>query len=53
MTEGNVLDVLRTRLHMFGRWYPGLLDAHYTDFTQQAFDTDCIQRLMPPGVCVF
>lgn len=56
MDETNVLDVVRTRLHMFGRWYPDAIDAHYTGFPQQAFAGNCIGELMPPGertvVCV-
>ena len=51
MDESNVLDVVRTRLHMFGRWYPDAIDAHYTGFPQQAFAGNCIGELMPPGVC--
>lgn len=50
MDEGNVLDVVRTRLHMFGRWYPDTIDAHYTGFPQQAFAGNCIGELMPPGI---
>jgi hypothetical protein len=50
MDETNVLDVLRTRLHMFGRWFPDTIDAHYTGFPQQAFTGNCIGELMPPGV---
>lgn len=49
MDETNVLDVVRTRLHMFGRWYPDAVDAHYTGFPQQAFAGNCIGELMPPG----
>lgn len=49
MDESNVLDVVRTRLHMFGRWYPDAIDAHYTGFPQQAFAGNCIGELMPPG----
>jgi hypothetical protein len=49
MDETNVLDVVRTRLHMFGRWYPDDIDAHYTSFAQQAFAGNCISELMPPG----
>lgn len=49
MDETNVLDVMRTRLHMFGRWFPDAIDAHYTGFPQQAFSGNCIGELMPPG----
>jgi hypothetical protein len=52
MDESNVLDVMRTRLHMFGRWYPDTIDAHYTGFSQQAFAGNCIGELMPPGMYV-
>jgi hypothetical protein len=50
MDERNVLDVLRTRLHLFGRWYPEIIDAHYTSFAQQAFDTNCVEELLQPGM---
>ncbi len=33
--ESNVLDLVRSRLHLMGRWYPHLLDAHYTSYDQQ------------------
>lgn len=49
MDESNVLQVMRTRLHMFGLWYPDTFDAHYTAFPQQAFDTHCVEELLPPG----
>jgi hypothetical protein len=39
MDESNALDALRSRLHLMGRWYPDIFDAHYTDFGQRAFDT--------------
>jgi hypothetical protein len=48
-TAGNALDILRTRLHLFGRWFPDTIDAHYTAFSQQAFDTNCVETLMAPG----
>ena len=49
MDERNVMQVTRTRLHMYGLWYPDIMDAHYTAFSQQAFDTHCIEELIPPG----
>lgn len=49
MDETNFLDIKRTRLHMFGRWYPNIIDAHFTGFPQQAFAGNCIPELMPPG----
>lgn len=49
MDETNVLQVMRTRLHMYGTWFPGLFDAHYTGYPQQAFDTQCVETLLPPG----
>eukprot|EP00878_Enallax_costatus_P026966 GHUV01028982.1.p1 GENE.GHUV01028982.1~~GHUV01028982.1.p1 ORF type:complete len:289 (+),score=69.74 GHUV01028982.1:348-1214(+) len=49
MDERNVMQVMRTRLHMFGLWYSDIMDAHYTAFSQQAFDTNCIEELIPPG----
>lgn len=52
MDETNVWDVMRTRLHMYGRWYPDTIDAHYTGFPQQAFSGNCIAELLPPGVFV-
>lgn len=49
MDEKNVMQVMRTRLHMFGLWYPDVIDAQYTAFAQQAFDTNCIEELIPLG----
>ncbi|KAF8059989.1 hypothetical protein HT031_004927 [Scenedesmus sp. PABB004] len=49
--EGNALRVLRARLHLFGVWYPSLFDAHLTAFPQQAFETSCVETLLPPGAC--
>lgn len=49
MDESNALDAARTRLHLMGRWYPELLDAHYTGYSQRAFDTQCVDTLLPPG----
>lgn len=49
MDERNVMHVMRTRLHMFGLWYSDTIDAHFTAFAQQAFDTNCVEELLPPG----
>ena len=47
--ESNALDVMRARLHLFGRWYPQWLDTHLTAYAHQAFDSNCLGALMPPG----
>ncbi|KIZ01707.1 hypothetical protein MNEG_6255 [Monoraphidium neglectum] len=55
MDESNALDALRSRLHLMGRWYPDIFDAHYTDFGQRAFDTQAsnltgfYEHLLAPG----
>jgi hypothetical protein len=49
MDEKNALSIMRTRLHMFGLWYPDIIDAHYTAFAQQAFQTNCVEELLSPG----
>lgn len=49
MDESNVFDVARTRLYLMSKWYPQWIDANYTRYAQQAFDTSCVETLMPPG----
>lgn len=49
MDEKNALSIMRTRLHVYGLWYPDIIDAHYTAFAQQAFQTNCVEELLPPG----
>lgn len=52
MDEKNALSIMRTRLHVYGLWYPDIIDAHYTAFAQQAFQTNCVEELLPPGECL-
>ncbi|KAF6257123.1 hypothetical protein COO60DRAFT_33422 [Scenedesmus sp. NREL 46B-D3] len=49
MDEANAMSIMRTRLHVYGMWYPDIIDAHYTAFAQQAFQTNCVEELLPPG----
>jgi hypothetical protein len=47
--DNNILDVLRSRLHLFGRWYPDIIDAHYTSFVHY-HDIKCAQKLLQLGM---
>jgi len=39
----------RSRVALFGMWYPQLFDAAITAYVQQAFDGECVPQLLPTG----
>ncbi|KAI8476110.1 MAG: hypothetical protein J3K34DRAFT_516785 [Monoraphidium minutum] len=49
MDESNALGAARTRLHIMGSWYPHLLDAQITSYSQAAWEGQCVEQLLPPG----